>query len=72
MASEALGNRIRELRKARRFTQLDLAERVDVTRQTIIAIEKGQYNPSVVLAMKIAQVFQRPLEEIFWLKNDNG
>ena len=67
MAGDELGNCLRELRARHRWTQQDLAAKVNVTRQTIIAIEKGQYNPSVVLALKIAVAFQLPLEEIFWL-----
>lgn len=69
MAGDELGNCLRELRSRQQWTQQDLAAKVDVTRQTIIAIEKGQYNPSVVLALKIAVAFQRPLEEVFWLNN---
>jgi len=73
MASEELGNCMRELRSRFHWTQQDLAGRVGVTRQTIIAIEKGQYNPSVVLALRIANAFQLPLEEVFWLnQNRNG
>lgn len=50
------------------MTQEHLANLVDVTRQTIISIEAGKYVPSAVLAMKIARVFERPLETIFELK----
>lgn len=67
MATEELSNRLRELRARSGWTQATLADKVDVTRQTIIAIEKGQYNPSVVLALKIAETFQLPLEKVFWL-----
>jgi putative transcriptional regulator len=48
-------------------TQEDLAKAVGVTRQTIIAIEKGNYTPSVLLALKIAQYFNKPVESIFKL-----
>jgi putative transcriptional regulator len=65
---EQLGNRLRELRARNRWTQQDLADKVDVTRQTIIAIEKGQYSPSVTLALKISRIFQLPLEEVFFLE----
>jgi putative transcriptional regulator len=65
---EQLGNRLRELRARNRWTQQDLAGKVDVTRQTIIAIEKGQYSPSVTLALRISRVFQLPLEEVFFLE----
>nr|WP_317046093.1 helix-turn-helix transcriptional regulator [Aquimarina sediminis] len=47
------------------MTQQDLAEKVGVTRQTIMAIEKGKYSPSLELAFKIALVFDKPLEEVF-------
>lgn len=67
MSKSIVHNRLRELRARHRWTQRDLAKRVDVTRQTIIAVEKGQYNPSVELALKIARAFQMPVEEIFWL-----
>jgi putative transcriptional regulator len=55
------------------MTQQDLAERVGVTRQTILSIEKGNYNPSVGLAIRLARVFGVPVEEIFQIpeeKND--
>ena len=59
-------NRIRELRfKAKEMTQQDLAERVGITRQTVIALEKNKYYPSLELAFRIAQAFSLPLEEVF-------
>lgn len=58
-------NRIQELRKAHKITQNELAEAVDVTRQTIISIENGKYNASIILAHKIAQFFNLTIEEIF-------
>ncbi len=67
MASDELQNRLPELRARYRLTQQDLAQWVGVTRQTIIAIEKGQYNPSTALALKLARVLQVPVEQIFWL-----
>ncbi len=67
-------NNIRKLRFfAAELTQEDLANRVGVSRQTIYAIEKGKFNPSVKLALRIAKFFQKPLEEVFYLteaKND--
>ena len=60
-------NAVTEARKAKKFTQADLAERVGVTRQTIIAIEKGNYTPSVLLALKLAQALKKTVEELFWL-----
>ena len=50
------------------FTQEDLALRVGVTRQTIIAIEKGNYTPSVLLALKLAKVFRVSVEDIFHIR----
>ena len=59
-------NRIRALRfAAGEMTQADLASRVGVTRQTVIAIERGKYSPSLEVAFKIARVFGVPLEEVF-------
>lgn len=50
------------------MTQKELADKVNVTRQTIAAIEKGKYSPSLELAFKIALVFNKPLEEVFTYK----
>jgi len=58
-------NRLRELRQELGITQEELAEALGVTRQTIIAIEKGKYDPSLRLAFKIAQFFGKRIEEIF-------
>lgn len=58
-------NRVRELRGERHQTQEDLAEQVGVSRQTIISIENSHYNPSILLAFKIARVFARHIEEVF-------
>ncbi|WP_300527340.1 helix-turn-helix transcriptional regulator [Maricaulis sp.] len=62
----AITNDIRRLRfEADEMTQADLARRVGVTRQTILAIEQGKYSPSLEVAFKIAQVFKAPLETVF-------
>ncbi len=53
------------------LTQLELAEKVSVSRQTIIAIEKGKFNPSMRLALLIARVFNVNVEEIFFLEEKN-
>lgn len=66
---DGLNNRLKELRARLDLTQEELAQRVGVTRQTIIAIEGKRYNPSTFLALKIAEVFDLPLEEVFWLKD---
>ena len=66
MSKPIIHNRIRELRfKAGEMTQQDLAERVGVTRQTIIALEQGKYYPSLELAFLIARTFNLPLEDVF-------
>ena len=59
-------NRLKILRAERAWTQADLAKAMDVTRQTVHAIEKGKYDPSLPLAFKIAQVFGMPIEQIFF------
>jgi len=58
-------NRVHELRGKVGITQEELGEALGVTRQTIIAIEKGNYTPSVLLSLKIAQFFKKPVEQIF-------
>lgn len=58
-------NRLRVLRAERDWSQTELAERLGVTRQTIHAIEREKYDPSLPLAFKIARLFERPIEEIF-------
>ncbi len=62
---ETIRNRVNELRTANAITQEVLAESVGVTRQTIIAIEKGNYIPSVLLALKIARFFKKSTEDMF-------
>lgn len=61
-------NRIEALRRGRGLTQEELAEQVGVTRQTVIALEKGNYVPSVLLALSIARFFSKPVEQIFKVK----
>jgi len=58
-------NRLRELRAVRRWSQADLADRLDVSRQTVNSIETGRHEPSLSLAFKIADVFGEPLESLF-------
>jgi putative transcriptional regulator len=58
-------NRLKVLRAERDWTQEDLAQRLGVSRQAIIAIEKEKYDPSLPLAFKLAQVFGRRIEDIF-------
>ncbi|MGY3041233.1 putative transcriptional regulator [Rhodanobacter sp. TND4EL1] len=60
-----MNNRVRELRGEQSWSQADLAERLDVSRQTINAIETGKYDPSLPLAFKIARLFGQAIESIF-------
>jgi putative transcriptional regulator len=62
---ESVINNVNEMRTKKSVTQETLADALGVTRQTIIAIEKGNYTPSVMLALKIAKFFKRPVEDIF-------
>jgi putative transcriptional regulator len=65
-------NTIRALRFANgEMTQADLADRIGVTRQTIIAIEQGRYSPSLEMAFQIARVFKTPLDEVFQYPNSD-
>lgn len=66
-----ISNRIRELRARYQWTQQDLASKVGVTRQTIAALEKGDYIPSLLLAMNICLEFQMTVEEVFRLKGED-
>ena len=58
-------NRLKALRAERGWSQAELAERLDVSRQTVNAIETGKYDPSLPLAFKIARLFGKPIETIF-------
>lgn len=58
-------NRIRELRSVHDLTQDELAEKLEVSRQTIISLEKERYNPSIILAFKLAHIFNCHIEDIF-------
>lgn len=60
-----MNNRLKVLRAERNWSQADLADRLNVSRQTINAIERGKYDPSLPLAFKIAAVFDLAIEEIF-------
>ena len=61
-----LNNCIQELRNSKNLTQQDLADAVDVTRGTILALEKGSYNPSLELAFRLALFFKVGIEELFF------
>lgn len=61
-------NKVFEIRQKLGMTQEEVAETVGVTRQTIIALEKGNYIPSVLLALNIAKCFKQPVEKIFYIR----
>lgn len=63
-------NKIRELRARLNWTQEQLSERINVSRQTVISIESGRYNPSLDLAFKIAKAFDCRIEDIFIYEED--
>ena len=58
-------NRLEELRASHQWTQQELADRLEVSRQTVISLEQGRYNPSLRLAFRIARVFGLKIEQIF-------
>jgi putative transcriptional regulator len=58
-------NHLKEMRLARRWSQSDMAEKLEVSRQTVNAIETGRYDPSLPLAFKLARLFEVPIEDIF-------
>ncbi len=60
-----MNNRLRELREAKTWSQQELGERLGVSRQTIISIEKGKYDPSLPLAFSIARAFELRIEDVF-------
>jgi putative transcriptional regulator len=71
MPENELSNSVRRLRfEHGQLTQQDLADKVGVTRQTIIAIEQGKYSPSLPLAFRISRVFNTTIEKVFELNNE--
>jgi putative transcriptional regulator len=68
----ALKNRLEEIRKQRGITQEELATALEVSRQTIGSLENGRYNPSIILAFKIARFFEMSIEEIFIYEEDQS
>lgn len=66
-------NRLGEMRDQRGWTQQQLADQVEVSRQTIISLESGRYNPSILLAFRLAKLFEVPIETVFiYEENDDG
>lgn len=70
MVGDILNNNIEILRKSKKISQSELAETLGVTRQTISSLETGKYNPSIILAFKIANFFNLTIEEIFIYEGD--
>ena len=66
--SEYISNEVSTLRMNKGITQEELAEKVGVSRQTIISIEKGNYTPSILLALKISKFFGLPVEKVFTIR----
>ena len=64
-------NNIKDIRTARHLSQDQLAEKLGVSRQTIISLEKGRYNPSITLAFKLAKLFECQIEDIFIYEEDD-
>jgi putative transcriptional regulator len=62
-----VSNNVQKYRTSQNYTQEEMAKKVDVSRQTIIAIEKGNYTPSVLLAIKLAKLFNCSVEELFFI-----
>lgn len=67
-----LRNKVRVKRAEREFTQSDLAAHAGVTRQTIAFIEKGEFAPSITLALRLSDALQTPITELFWLEKENS
>ncbi len=63
-------NRLEEFRNLNGWTQQELADRAEVSRQTIISLESGRYNPSILLAFRMANIFKLKIEEIFIYSNE--
>lgn len=70
MVAISVKNRLRVLRAERQWSQAELAQRLEVSRQTVNAVETGKYDPSLPLAFKIARLFERPIEEVFRYSDD--
>ncbi|MEN6409622.1 MAG: helix-turn-helix transcriptional regulator [Anaerolineaceae bacterium] len=64
-------NRLEEFRAQRSWTQQELADRVEVSRQTIISLESGRYNPSILLAFRLARLFGASIEDIFQYEEEH-
>jgi putative transcriptional regulator len=65
-------NRLEEMRTQKGLTQQELADLVSVSRQTIISLERGRYNPSITLAMRLARLFRIPVEQLFIYSDEDN
>ena len=66
-----MNNRLEEFRIRNGWTQQELANRVDVSRQTIISLESGRYNPSILLAFRLARLFKSQIEDLFLYSDED-
>lgn len=66
--AERLANKLKERRTELSLTQAELAERVGVTRKTVNTVENGVFTPSALLALKLAQTLNVPVEQLFWIE----
>ena len=62
-------NKIQECRNDKSLTQQELAEAIEITRATVIALERGSYNPSLELAFRLAKFFNKKIDDLFWVKS---
>lgn len=65
-----MDNSVRELRREKNWTQEELARKVLVSRQTIISLEQGRYDPSIQLAFRLSRIFEKTIEEIFFYREE--
>ena len=72
LRGECMKNHIEAIRKEKGLSQMELANSLEVSRQTISSLENGRYNPSIILAYKIARYFNRNVEEVFVYEEDNN
>ncbi len=66
-----IANTVINARKEKNYTQQQLADMVDVSRRTIVSLEKGNYTPSLLLAFQLAEALEMPIEQLFQLKKDD-
>ncbi|MDA3732950.1 helix-turn-helix transcriptional regulator [Niameybacter massiliensis] len=67
-----LYNQVKQMREEKGISQTELGKLCGVSRQTVSSIERGDYHPSIVLAIKIAHIFDKQVEELFWLEDEEN